>query len=431
MEPALRRGRLSATTEVCVTKGNGTATKRNATVPCRIAIAGGGVAALEATLALRALAEERVSIELIAPAPDFVYQPLAVAEPVRVGEVRRFPLPALAEAAGAHFRQGEVTSVDWGRHAVELRDGSEIRYDILLVALGARPQTGVPNGLTFRGPEDGPAFAEILEEAVMGETQSIAFALPAGISWPLPLYELALLTDAFLTDRGTRGVKIILVTPEEKPLALFGDRASNAIKELLELRGIEVRLRTVPLHFEDGTLRVAPEAEIQADRVVALPKLQGPWMAGLPVDGEGFIPADRFGRVASVEDVYVAGDATRFPLKQGGIAAQQADAAATSIAAEVGAPVEPVPFRPILRGLLLTGMTPHFLRADVGTARSDVDLEPLWWPPAKIVGRYLAPFLASRLGLSQAPPEAPAGGAVPVEIELEFSPRELAAWMQI
>jgi sulfide:quinone oxidoreductase len=127
----------------------------------------------------------------------------------------------------------------------------------------------------------------------MGETQSIAFALPAGIGWPLPLYELALLTDAYLTDRGTRGVKIILVTPEEKPLALFGDRASNAIKELLELRGIEVRLRTVPLHFEDGTLCVAPEAEIQADRVVALPKLQGPWMAGLPVDGEGFIPADR------------------------------------------------------------------------------------------------------------------------------------------
>ena len=47
----------------------------------RVLIAGGGVAALEAMLALRALAADRVSVVLVAPDREFVYRPLAVAEP--------------------------------------------------------------------------------------------------------------------------------------------------------------------------------------------------------------------------------------------------------------------------------------------------------------------------------------------------------------
>jgi sulfide:quinone oxidoreductase len=72
--------------------------------PLRVLIAGGGVAGLEATLALGALAEERVSVELIAPEADFTYRPLAVAEPFRVADVRRFPLESLAREAGAELR---------------------------------------------------------------------------------------------------------------------------------------------------------------------------------------------------------------------------------------------------------------------------------------------------------------------------------------
>jgi sulfide:quinone oxidoreductase len=110
---------------------------------------------------------------------------------------------------------------------------------------------------------------------------------------------------------------------------------------------------------------------------------------------------------------------TTFPLKQGGIAAQQADAAAESIAALAGAPVEPTPFRPVLRGLLLTGLTPRYLASSLLVNSSEVDTEPLWWPPGKIAGRYLAPFLATNLGLSaEAPAEARAGTAVAVDVEL-------------
>jgi hypothetical protein len=62
-------------------------TERRAS-PVRVLIAGGGVAALEATLALGALAKGWIAITVVASESDFVYRPLAVAEPFRVGEVQ-------------------------------------------------------------------------------------------------------------------------------------------------------------------------------------------------------------------------------------------------------------------------------------------------------------------------------------------------------
>jgi sulfide:quinone oxidoreductase len=113
----------------------------------RVVIAGGGVAALEATLAL-----------LIAPERDFVYRPLAVADPFLVGETRSFPLAKLAEAAGGSLSGGKVAAVDAERRVVTTENGREIAYDALLVALGARLREAVPNALTFLGPESGTAL---------------------------------------------------------------------------------------------------------------------------------------------------------------------------------------------------------------------------------------------------------------------------------
>ena len=75
-----------------------------------------------------------------------------------------------------------------------------------------------------------------------------------------------------------------------------------------------------------------------------------------------------------------AGDLTQVPIKQGGIAAQQADAAAEAIAAEAGVALEPTPFRPVLRGLLLTGSFPRYLLSEPGRPRSVPR-------PRRVVGR--------------------------------------------
>jgi sulfide:quinone oxidoreductase len=386
--------------------------------PLRVLIAGAGVAALEATLALRELAEDRVDIELLAPDTEFVYRPMAVAEPFAQGEVRRFPLTRLVELAGGRLTRGTLARVDLDARKVETGDGAELEWDVLLVALGAHAREGITGALTFRGPEDRQALAQLVDDASAGRVESITFALPTLAAWPLPLYELALMTKMRLADTGATTVQIDVVTPEEEPLAIFGRKASSSLRSLLETRGIGLRTRTTPAVFRDGALVVVPGRAIRTDRVVSLPIPAGPHIPGLPDDGRGFIRTDAHGRVAGRDDVYAAGDITTFPLKQGGIATQQANAAAEAIAELAGVGLTARPFRPVLRGLLLTGLSPRYLSAGVLDDSSEVDLEPLWWPPAKIVGRHLAPFLATHLGLSAEPPPA-LRDAVAVDVELE------------
>lgn len=130
-------------------------------------------------------------------------------------------------------------------------------------------------------------------------------------------------------------------------------------------------------------------------------RLVGPRLRGIPCAEDGLIDTDAHGRVAGLDGVFAAGDMTAFPIKQGGLAAQQADAVAETIAASVGADVDPQPFRPVLRGLLLTGGPPRYLRTDISGGAGDdstISGEVLWWPPDKICGRYLAPYLSSQVG---------------------------------
>ena len=384
----------------------------------RVLIAGGGVAALEAVLALRALAEERVAIELLGPEPQFWYRALSVAEPFGLGETIHYELPALAAAAGATFTLGTLEGVDGVGHKAKTSVG-DIPYDVLLVAVGAVPTTAVAGALTFRGPADTDRIRTLLREIDAGDVSRVAFAVPWGAVWSLPIYELALMTAAHLAQHRIQGVDLILVTPEEEPLQLFGAAGSEAVGELLDERGITFFAGSHPAEFTNGTLRLVPEGELEVDRVVALPQLRGTRLEGLSQTLNGFIPIDAHGRVRGVDDVYAAGDITNFPLKQGGIATLLADAAAEAIAQAAGADLQPEPFRPVLRGLLLTGKQPHYLRHDL-TGVGQVDTaspDPLWWPPAKVVGRYLAPFLANFAGVGSTPEPSAAPGTIRIEVE--------------
>jgi sulfide:quinone oxidoreductase len=227
------------------------------------------------------------------------------------------------------------------------------------------------------------------------------------------------MSAAELRYRGRSGHHLSLVTPEERPLAQFGVSASDAVSELLRQAGIEVHCDCHAVRAAGGQLELAPDGRLPAERVVTLPRLRGPSIAGLPGDAEGFVPTDLHGLVRGLDDVYAAGDATAFPVKQGGIAVQQADAVAEAVAARLGASIRPEPFRPILRGLLLTGAAPRFLEAHIGDPgeTSTVAVEPLWWPPGKIAGGWLARFLHAE-GIPLPPPP---GGPGNISIELELS----------
>lgn len=382
-----------------------------------VLVAGAGVAGLETALALRALAGDRVSVEVVSPEPSFAYRPAAVAEPFRKGEVRRFPLDRLVTATGARFRHDMLAGIEGDLKLGRLNSGDTVEYTMLVVAVGARPVEAVPGALTFRGAEDGSALAALLDRVLAGELRRIAYVVPSGVSWTLPLYELALLTSEFLMDHLTRGVELLVVTSEEQPLAIFGAAAAEAVTSLLTMRGVRIESGRRAHLYREEKLELEDGGEIPADAVVALPRLRGRLIPGLPQDEHGFAPTDAFGRVSGLSDVYVAGDLTQASVKQGGVAAQQADAVAQAIASELGAPVRPRPVHPVLRGLLLTGSVPRFLRSEPG-AVSEVTSQPLWWPPAKLVGRYLSPFLADHLGLS-ADQFLPREGDIAVEVAID------------
>jgi len=321
---------------------------------------------------------------------------MAVAAPFSRGHTAQLPLASVMTAHDGQFVRGAAARVDAAAHTVVLTTGAEIDYDVLVLALGASAVPAFAQALTFGAHPT--ALNGILADLEEGWSRSIAFVVPRGCTWTLPLYELALMTAREAWTMGADRLEIVLVTPEDRPLAIFGGPASDTVAELLDGAGIEF-VGSAYTSVQRGRLIVDPGGRrIDVDRVVSLPRLEGLHIPGVPRDAEGFAPVDDHGRVAGVEGIYAAGDGTAFPIKQGGLATQQADAVAETIAAAAGAPIEPQPFRPVLRGMLLTGGDNRFMRSAVagGAGEPEVATHALWWPPTKVAGRYLAPFLFDR-----------------------------------
>jgi sulfide:quinone oxidoreductase len=359
-----------------------------------VVIVGGGVAGLEAMLALSDMAGDRASLTLVSAEPDFLYKPLLVEEPFDLGPAERHELAPLAKEKGTRFVLGNVAAVHPDEQSVELRSGSSLDYDFLVICIGGRFRPALRHAITFPLGREPFRADELLDRAAEG-TGRIAFVVPPGVTWSLPIYEVALMTARRVAEQG-RDVSLALVTAEDSPLAIFGLAASKAVEELLQARMIQIFTGATARESSDGTIAMAPgNRALNPSEVVALPTMEGPRLAGLPADEDGFIPIDQHARVRGLDDVYAAGDGVDFPIKQGGIGTQQADAAAAHIAHRLGAAVEPEPFRPVLRGKLLTGDVSVNLRADVGGGggEGEASLDVLWWPPHKISGRYLAPLL--------------------------------------
>jgi sulfide:quinone oxidoreductase len=365
--------------------------------PLHVVIAGAGVAGLEAVMALRDAAGDRVRITLLSPDEDFDYRPLSVGDPFALGRARQIPLDRVAHDFNIQRCVDSMSAVIPSVRTISLASGGELHYDKLIVAAGAKREAVYEHATTFRGQEDVEALHGLVQDVEGGYVRKIAFVVPPGVVWSLPLYELALMTAQRAFDSNVE-VELTLVTPEERPLAVFGNAASDDVSRLLDKAGIEVRCSTsaeIPMR---GTLILHPSGDtLECDRVVALPVSRGNRIAGLPADAEGFLPIDPFTRVVHCDDVYAAGDGANFPLKQGGIACQQADIAAEDIARAAGVSVEARTFKPVLRGQLLTGGKPHFMRRDVRSVtsgREDSADHILWWPPTKIAGMFLAPYVA-------------------------------------
>ena len=363
----------------------------------RVLIAGGGIGALAGALALREYAPPGVGLTLLAPGPDLVLAPETVVEATGGPPAGRYSLAEIASDLGADLVSDVLEAVDVEQRHAGTRESGLLGYDALLIAVGARPGPGIPGTLRFAGARDAAALRAALES--LGPRPRVLFTTGAGVGWTLPVYELALLTAARNPD-----ASVAVATIEPRPAAVFGAVASREVARRLAEAGIAVHTGVLPESAEGGALWLAEGGSLDADLVVALPQPAGLGIAGVPADAHGFLPVDRYGHVEGAAGVWAAGDATARPLKQGGLAAQQADVAARSIAAELGGLVAPVPYEPALRGVLLTGDAPRFLRRSaLSTVPSAASARPLWSAPGKVADGRVARYLATHEGFRVSP----------------------------
>jgi sulfide:quinone oxidoreductase len=364
----------------------------------RVLVVGGGVAGLEALIALRALAGEAVDLQLLSPGESFVYRPLEVLEPFDPDAMVRVPWARIVDDQRIAQLPDTMHEIELEAHRVITATGPALGYDLLVLTPGASVRPSLAGAITVGAPGATALLRQLIYKLRAGVIKRVAFVVPPGTTWTLPIYELALLTARFTRRAGVKP-ELVLVTAEAQPLEVFGTEASEMVSRLLAERSIRLDTSGLVERRSAGHLWLELPRGVGVDRIVALPRLEGPRIAGLRADDDGFLLVDEHGRLRGEDDVYAAGDAIAFPVKQGGLAAQQADAAAAQIAARAGVEVEPRPFEPLLRAMLLTGEAPRFLRRALTAAASDSELsgESPWWPAAKIVGRHLGPYLAAHV----------------------------------
>ncbi|MGI8624146.1 MAG: FAD-dependent oxidoreductase [Solirubrobacteraceae bacterium] len=393
--------------------------------PFRVLIAGGGVAGLETVLALRDLLD-RAAVTVVTPEAEFVYRPMAVGMPFGRGHARRHRLADIADQLGARLIVDRLQQVDGAARTAVTANDERLSYDALVVAVGAASEPAFERVMTWTPEADSEIYGGLLADFEEGYSKRLAFVIPDDVYWPLPAYELALMTAWDLDGMGQQDVDIVVYTHEHAPLEIFGPRGSAALVADLDEANVRVQTDAHVTVSEAGHLVADPGGhDLRGQRVVALPRAIGRPIDGLPTDERGFVLTDRFGSVPGTDAVWAAGDAAAFPIKQGGLAAQQADVVARAIAARAGADVEPEPFRPVMRGVLLTGRGRAWMRHDVaaGTAADTADRHALFWPPTKIAGRYLSPFLASLDEAQKVGGDAQPSGEL-VDIDLESRVRD-------
>ena len=362
-----------------------------------IVVAGGGVAGLEALLALHSALGDRARLTLIAPDPDFTYRPLAVGEPFGLGHAHRVPLSRFASDTGAELVLEGVEAVDDDAGEVRLTNRGTLGFDALLLAPGARPVAGVEGATTWFPGGDSDAYGGLLRDLEEGYAKRLAIVVPPGAVWPLPAYELALMTAGEAREMGESDVSVTVVTPERAPLSLFGEQASEAVAAELRWAGIDLKTGVVARKDGDGLVLEPSGERLDVQRVFAVPRLLGPAIDGVPFDDEGFIVADDEARVEGCERTWAAGDGVVSPVKFGGLATHQARRAVAAIARLAGVEV-PDPGEPVLHGRLLVGHRSRRLAPSGGAAGA-----PLWWPHGKVAGEHLPRWLAEH---GVAPPAA-------------------------
>lgn len=293
----------------------------------RVLILGGGYVGLYTAVQLRKrLGRDDIEVAIVDPQSYMTYYPFLPEAAAGSLEPRHVVAPLRRELQGATIITGQVTEV---RHAertavVAPIDGGEpyeLRYDHLVVGLGAVPRILPIPGLAERGM----GFKEI-EEAIALRNQALNKMDAAASSWDED-ERRRMLTFVFVGG-GFAGVEALgevedmaraacrmfdSITPDDLRFVLVegmgrilpevGEELGGYAIEQLRERGVDIRLNTFLESCEDGHIKLSDGDEFDADTVV--------WTAGVkpnPVLASTDLPLDERGRVRALATLQVAGD---------------------------------------------------------------------------------------------------------------------------
>lgn len=419
-----------------------------------VCVVGASTAGLEGLLAAREQLGPAAELRLIAPDQEFRYRPMSRDSLFRPARERSLAITDLVAETGAAWLRDRADLIDQAERNVLTRDGDTIAFDYLLLAPGARRRRALAQGFVWERGGDPGFLDQIISDLVSGRVQSVAVVVPRGARWPLPAYELALILA--WTAAGT-SARITLLSAERQVLGALGQQATETVALELEAAGVEVItgvevldeqpdpapeaadliLRTED--SEDGIdaltgrptdparVHLGRHSPVEFDRLISLPTVVGPFIAGVATDAAGFVEVDEKLRVCGSERVWAAGGCVAAALEHSALAAQQADVAMAAIASTASSgghvPGASTTSAPELTGLLLTGQRGQWLAENpVGTREPSTRC--LWWPPGRAVGRMLAKRIAAwDPSIQEALPGQPSGLVIRAPVALGCSER--------
>lgn len=387
-----------------------------------ICVVGAGTAGLEALLFAHEQLGPEAELVLLAPDREFRYRPIHRDSLFRPAPERGIAIAELVADTGARWIRDRASAVHQDERRVLTRDGDEIDFDFLLLAPGSRSRRALRQGYLWQRGGDPGFLDQILRDFGTGEVTSVAVVIPRGARWPMPAYELALI---LAWSRPRTGAHVSLLTAEERPLGALGTIASGIVTRELQAAGVEVSTgvelvdapHRAPAPVPVADIVIVPElpaAEANAligsptdparvrrhtgeahefDRLISLPTMVGPGIAGITADAAGFVGVEPDLRVCGSERVWAAGGCIATALEHSALSAQQADVAVAAIVAQLR-PGADVPAAPELTGFLLSERRRQWLAENpAGTPQPSTRC--LWWPPGRAVGRMLAGRIAA------------------------------------